>query len=188
MEATAVSPERSGTITVSGTARVWTRPDVADVRLGVAVARPTARQARQDAAVTMDRILQAVGAAGVAGVDVRTTILAIQPRYDYAEGGSPTLAGYELSNVVLVTVRDLGRLSDVVDGALGAGATSMDGLVFRVEDPAPAEREARLLAMQAARGRADVLAEAAGLQIVGVSDVAEERTWRRPDQGPRPSG
>ncbi len=49
----------------------------------------------------------------------------------------------------------------------------MDGLSFRVADPAPAEREARLRAMAAARARADVLAEAAGLAIVGVSDIVE---------------
>ena len=162
-----------GSIVVTGTGRVALAPDVADLRLGVSVARPTVDAARRDAASTMDAILAAVDAAGVPRRDVRTSLLSVQPRYDYRDGKPPTLTGYELANVVEVTVRDLARLGDVVDGTLGAGATSMDGLSFRVADPAPAEREARVLAMAAARSRADVLAEAAGLRILGVSSVVE---------------
>jgi uncharacterized protein YggE len=162
-----------GTIVVGGTGRVSVEPDLADLRLGVSVARPTVDTARAVAAETMDAILAAVAEAGLERRDVRTTLLSVQPRYDYRQDGPPVLTGYELANVVEVTVRDLARLGDVVDGTLRAGATSMDGLSFRVADPAPAEREARLRAMAAARARAEVLAEAAGLSLVGVSDIVE---------------
>ena len=172
-----------GTIVVNGTGRVAVAPDVAEVRLGVTVTRPTVDGARAEAATTMDAILAAVDAAGVPRRDVRTTLLSVQPRYDHRDNRPPTLTGYELANVVEVTVRDLARLGDVVDGTLGAGATSMDGLSFRVADPAPAEREARLLAMAEARARADVLAEAAGLSIQGVSSVVEGGA--APPPGPR---
>ena len=162
-----------GTIVVAGTGRVSVEPDIADLRLGVSVARPTVAAARAAAAGTMEAILAAVAAAGVDRRDVRTTLLSVQPRYDYRDNQPPVLTGYDLANVVEVTVRDLDRLGDVVDGTLAAGATSMDGLAFRLADPEPAEREARLRAMATARARADVLAEAAGLAIVGVSDVVE---------------
>jgi len=162
-----------GTIVVSGTGRVSVEPDVADLRLGVAVARATVDAARGVAAETMTAILAAVADAGVERRDVRTALLSVQPRYEYRENQPPTLAGYDLANVVEVTVRDLARLGDVVDGTLRAGATSLDQLSFRVADPEPAEREARLRAMAVARARADVLADAAGLRIVGVSDIVE---------------
>jgi uncharacterized protein YggE len=162
-----------GTIVVTGTGRVSVEPDLADLRLGVSVARPTVDGARAEAASTMDAILAAVTGAGVERRDVRTTLLSVQPRYDYRDGKPPALTGYELANVVEVTIRDLARVGDVVDETLRAGATSMDGLSFRLADPAPAEREARTRAMAEARSRADVLAEAAGLTIVGVSDIVE---------------
>jgi len=163
----------AGTIVVTGTGRVSAEPDLADLRLGVSVARPTVVAARADAAETMAAILAAVTAAGVDRRDVRTSLLSVQPRYDYRDNQPPRLTGYELANMVEVTVRDLSRLGDVVDGTLQAGATSLDGLSFRVADPAPPEREARVRAMAAARARADVLAEAARLAIVGVSDIVE---------------
>ena len=174
-------PDReTGTIVVSGTGRVAVTPDLADLRLGVSVARPKVETARADAAAAMDAILQAVDAAGVPRKDVRTTLLSIQPRYDYRDGRAPTLTGYELANIVEVTIRDLAKLGATVDGALAAGATSMDGLTFRLADLAPAEREARQLAMADARARADVLAAAGGLTIEGVSDIVEGGLARPP--------
>jgi uncharacterized protein YggE len=169
-----------GTIVVSGTGRVGVEPDIADLRLGVAVSRPTVAAARSEAAKVMDAILAAVDAAGVARRDVRTALLSVQPRYDYRESRAPALTGYELANVVEVTVRDLTKLGDVVDGTLAAGATSMDALSFRVDDPSPADAEARRRAMTEARARADVLAEAAGLAIEGVADIVEGGPGRPP--------
>jgi hypothetical protein len=174
-----VAPE-AGSITVGGTGRISVEPDAADLRLGITVARSTVDEARAEAAATMSAILAAVTDAGVERRDVRTTLLSVQPRYDYRDGKPPVLTGYDLANVVEVAVHDLARLGDVIDGALGAGATSMDGLSFRVTDPAPAEREARIRAMAEARGRADVLAETAGLAIVGVADIVEGAPPRPP--------
>jgi uncharacterized protein len=169
-----------GTIVVSGTGRVSVIPDVAELRLGVSVARPTVESARTAAATAMESILQAIETAGIPNRDVRTTLLSIQPRYDYRDGRSPTLTGYELANAVEVTIRDLARLGATVDGALSAGATSMDGLTFRLADPAGPERQARQLAMADARARADVLAEAGGLEILGVTDIVEGQPARPP--------
>ena len=162
-----------GAIVVSGTGRVAVDPDVADLRLGVAVARPTVEAARAAAADAMAAILAAVAAAGVERRDVRTSLLSVQPRYDYRDGKAPVLTGYDLANVVEVTVRDLGTLGTVVDGALTAGATSLDGLGFRVDDPREAESVARTAAVAEARARAEVLATAAGVALGAVTNVVE---------------
>jgi len=173
-------PTSTGTIVVSGTGRIAVQPDVADLRLGVTVAKPTVEAARGEAAATMDAILRAVDGAGVARADVRTAMLSVQPRYDYRDGRAPVLTGYEIANVVEVSVRDLSALGDVIDATLTAGATSMDALSFRLADPRPAEREARRQAMAEARSRADVLAEAAGVTVQGVSDIVEGQPVRPP--------
>jgi uncharacterized protein YggE len=147
----------TGTIVVSGTGRVAVQPDVADLRLGVTVTKPTVEAARGEAAATMDAILRAVDGAGISRADVRTAMLSVQPRYDYRDGRAPVLTGYEIANIVEVSVRDLSVLGDVIDATLAAGATSMDALTFRLADPVPSERDARRQAMAEARSRADVL-------------------------------
>jgi uncharacterized protein YggE len=163
----------TGTIVVGGTGRIAVVPDVAELRLGISIARPTVAAARAAAAESMAAVLAAVTHAGVARADVRTTLLSVQPRYDYRDGKAPTLTGYDLSNVVEVTVRDLAILAAVVDGALTAGATSLDGLTFRVDDPREPERAARIAAVAEARARAEILAAAAGVTITGVAGIVE---------------
>lgn len=174
------SPDQFGRILVTGTGRVPVGPDLADLRLGVSTTRPTVEAARAASAATMTAILAALDGAGVARRDVQTSLLSVQPQYDYRDGRAPTLTGYQLADLVAVTVRDVGRVADVIDGALRAGATSLDGLSFRVADASAPEREARLAAMSAARQRADDLARAAGLTIAGVEDIVEDGAGRPP--------
>jgi len=112
-----------------------------------------------------------VGQMGIAGYDPMRIVLDVR---------GTGLTGYEIANVVEVSVRDLSALGDVIDATLTAGATSMDALSFRLADPRPAEREARRQAMAEARSRADVLAEAAGVTVQGVSDIVEGQPVRPP--------
>ncbi len=161
------------TIDVTGTGSVTRAPDVADVRLGVRAQRPTAAAARSDAAVAMTAVLAALRRDGLAEADVQTVSLSLQPQYDYSAAGAPRLIGYLMQNEVAATVRDLTRLGVVVDDAVAAGATTVDGVDLRVGDPSAAERQARIAAIADARARADALAGAAGVSIVGVASITE---------------
>ena len=170
---------------MTGTGRVLVQPDVADVRLGVTLSRGDVGELRDEAARIMADVVASVGANGVPKSDIQTRLLNLQPRYAYHDNEPPQPAGFELSNVVEVTIRDLARLTNVIDGALRAGATSMDGLSFRLADPEPVEREARKRAVSEARSRADVLAEAAGVSIAEVLSVVEDGAWAPPRPFPK---
>jgi uncharacterized protein YggE len=160
------------TITVSGTGRVTTVPDVADVRLGVAVTRPTVAEARGVAAETATRILAALTGAGVERADIRSASLVVQPEYDYQDGVQ-RLRGQSVSHQFAVTVRDLDKLGRIVDDGLAAGATTLDGVDFRTADPAPAHAEARVAAFRDARARAEALAAEASVTLGRVLAIAE---------------
>ncbi len=163
------------TISVTGTGRVTTVPDVADVSVGVSLTRATVRDSQAAAASAMQAVIAAIKTAGVANKDIQTTQLSLQPVYDYSSNGSaPKLTGFQIANTVQATVRNLGTISDVIDGALAAGATTLNGITFRVDDPSAAEAQARLAAMQDARATADALASAAGVTITGVQSIAEQ--------------
>ncbi len=133
VDPTAASPEH--TIAVSGVGRVILAPDVADLRVGVSFTRPTVKQARADAAAAMTKVVAALKAAGIADKDIQTSTLSLSPNFDYNAGNAGKLTGYTLSNAVSATVRDLDRVGDALDGAMAAGATSVDGITFRVDDP-----------------------------------------------------
>jgi hypothetical protein len=159
-------------ISVTGTGRVKAEPDVADVNLGVTKQGEDAKSASGEAATTMDAVIGALLAAGIAEADIQTTTLSLYPIYDYDES-PPDIEGWEASNQVNVTVRDIESVGDVVDAATAAGATNVNGITFRVDDPTAAEATARSAAVADARTKADQLAADAGVNIIGIVSISE---------------
>jgi uncharacterized protein YggE len=161
------------TISVMGTGRVTLTPDIADIRLGVSLTRPTATAARSAAADAMTKVVAAIKKGGVADKDIQTSLLSLQPVYDYSTNGQGRLTGFQVTNIVAVTVRNIDTVGELVDASVNAGATSVDGVSFRVDDQTKAESQARTAAVADARAKANALASAAGVSITGVSSIAE---------------
>lgn len=162
------------TIAVSGTGHIVLTPDIADLRLGVSSTAKTVKAARSAAATSMTAVIASLKSLGIADKDIQTTTLSLQPVYDYnLNTNPPRLTGYQLSNAVAVTVRDLDKLGDAIDNALAAGATSLDGVSFRVADQTAAEQQARQAAINEAKAKAKTLADAAGVSISGVASISE---------------
>jgi uncharacterized protein len=171
LAADATKPDH--TISVTGIGRVILAPDVADLRLGVSIQRTTVKAARADAAKAMTAVIAALKKLGIADADIQTSAINLQPQYDYTNGSTPRLIGYQFSNSVAVKVHKLDLLGDAIDDALAAGATTLDSVSFRVDDETKAEAQARAAAMADAKTKAQALASAAGVSIDGVSSISE---------------
>ena len=162
------------TITVPGEGRVSVRADLAELRVGIQLTEETVQGARTAGALALQSVLSRLKTLGIRNADIQTSIISMTPAYDYSSNRNPPrLVGYALANTVSVTIRDLERVGDVIDGALTSGATTLDGVTFRVADPAPVQRQARQLAVADARGRAETLAKAAGVEVGAVVAISE---------------
>ena len=169
----AATRQRGGTITVPGRGSVRVDPDVALIRLGVVVVRSTASHARAIAASTMEAVVDALIEGGVDRRDLRTTLVGLDAVRDYSGESAPRITGYQLTNTLEATVRSVDRVGALIDAALEAGATSMDGLTFVLADPTAALADARRLAMADARRRAETLAAEAGVAVGRVVEIVE---------------
>jgi uncharacterized protein len=172
-------PEPSPTtrqLTVAGHGRTSLPPDEALVTLGVEIVRSTASEARAAAAEAMEGVVAAVRSAGVGAADVRTTDLSLGPEIEYSSDGKPRRTGFRLTNRVAIRVADPDRVAAVVDGAVAGGATSVDGVAFRVRDESEARRSALAAAVEDARASAEALATAAGAGLGSVIAVREAST------------
>jgi hypothetical protein len=132
----------------------------------------------------MDGVIAALTAGGVDRRDLRTTLVGLDAVRDYSSGGAPRVTGYQLTNTVEATVRSIDSVGALIDAALAAGATSMDGLDFRLADPTAALTEARRRAVADARARAETLATEAGVRLGDVVELVEGRAL--PPGSPRP--
>ena len=154
-------------------------PDVADVILGVTLQKPTVAAAQSAAATAMTAVVASVKKDGVDARDIVTVDLSLSPVYDYG-GTAPRLIGQQFTNTIKVTVRNLATVAAVVDDAVAAGATSIGGISFRLNDPKTTQAQARALAMADARSKADALTAAAGVSIKGVASIIETTVQTSP--------
>jgi uncharacterized protein YggE len=160
------------TISVNGVGRVKAEPDVADISLGVTEQGKEAGEASSKAAASMDSVVTALLEMGIDENDIQTTSLNLSPRYDWNQEPAP-IVGWEANNMVSVTIRDIDSVGAVVDGAVDAGANSVNGISFRVEDSTEATAVARSAAVADAEAKAAQLAADTGVTITGVVSITE---------------
>lgn len=170
------------TITVNGVGEARVAPDMATIQLGVTTQAESAAQAMSQNAERQTAVIAALAEAGIEQADIQTSGLNLNPMMDYGENRAPTVAGYQASNMVSVRVRDIARLGEVMDAIVNAGANEINGIAFQREDGSDAQDDARRNAVQDARRKAEVLAEASGLTL---GPVLALRDTPQPD-GPRP--
>jgi uncharacterized protein YggE len=155
-------------LSVSATGEAETRPDQARFEAGVNNWAATARAATAANAEDIREIAAALRQAGVAEKDIQTRSVGVQ-RVDYGDRRGQ----YQASNVVVVTVRDIDRTSDVVTAVTEAGANIIAGPDLRMSDPEKAANSAYGAAYLAARARAESYAEAAGMEISRVLSIRD---------------
>jgi uncharacterized protein YggE len=169
------------TVTVSSSGVVSVAPDVADVAIGVMAQKPTVAAAQSAAATSMTSVIAAIKKTGVDPKDIVTVNISLNPVYDYGtNGANPRLTGYQFANTIRVTVRDISKVAAVVDDSMAAGATTVNGITFRVGDPKASQGQARGLAMAEAKAKADALAQAAGVSVKGVANITETSSQPTP--------
>jgi uncharacterized protein len=170
-------------VVVSGEAIVKRAPDRAFVSIAAESRARTSRDAQRMNAEAMTAVLAKLKSSGLAGDAIQTTGYDIQPEFDYTNG-KQTLRGYVARNSIEARVDDLPKLGEILDIAVGAGATSVAGVRFDLKDRTGAEREALQKAVEDARGRAEAVAAGGGMKIDRIVRIEEQRSSPMPP--PRP--
>jgi|YelNatPaOPRAMG01_1025707.scaffolds.fasta_scaffold10178_3 uncharacterized protein YggE len=166
------------TITVNGSGEVKAKPDVAYVTLGVVTQGVKAQEASEANASLTQKVTQALKSLGIADKDIQTSQYSIYPRYDNRPGKAQTIIGYDVNNTVRACIHDLTMVGRTIDASLAAGANNVQGVSFDIEKKDKYENEALADAVKNAKSKADVLASAAGVRIVGVQQIQEGTSYR----------
>jgi uncharacterized protein YggE len=161
-------------VTVTGEATVKAAPDAAVIRIGVSSQGKTARAASDANAKEMTAVMAAINQAGIAGQEVQTSWMSLQPQYEPNKGGAARLIGFQANNQVTVKIRDIGKLSGVLDRAIAAGANEMSGIEFVVSEQSKLLDKARAAAIADAHRKAELYANAAGMKVGRVAAISEE--------------
>jgi uncharacterized protein len=106
--------------------------------------------------------------------DIQTASFNVSILRNYSENVDPTaVTGFEITNQLRVTVRDINQLGELLEPAVNAGTNSIYGVNFYVDDRTAAVSEARVEAVKDARTNAEELAASAGMTLGPVIAMSE---------------
>jgi uncharacterized protein len=162
------------TISVEGQGSVKAQPDTANVSFGVLASNESLQEAQDEVSRRIDVLTQTMQDAGIAAEDISTNSYSVYPVPKYDRNGNyEGIERYEVTSGLSVIVRDIDSVGTILDQATEAGANQIWGISFYVDDPSAAASQARALAVEDARTKADELATASGMVVVNVVSITE---------------
>jgi len=165
---------------VNGTGKATGTPDVVVLTLGVQSQDKTVAQAQKAAVDAMSGIMQVLKDAGIADKDIQTTQFNIeqQTRWDEKQNTNVVI-GYQVSNIVTVKIRDMGKAGTIIDKAAEAGGDliRVNGISFMVDDPSPLYKIAREKAIQNATDKAKQMSQDAGTKLIKLIYISESTPY-----------
>jgi uncharacterized protein YggE len=162
-------------ISLTGHGEVKAKPDMAVVNVGVTIQAATAREALTQNTQAMEKIFASLKAQGIEAKDIQTSNFMVNPRYDYGQNNNqpPRLVGYDVSNTVTVSVRQLAGLGAVIDQMVSEGSNQISGVMFSIADDETLKDEARKLAIADAERKAKLYADTAHISLGQIMSVSE---------------
>ena len=159
---------------ISGT--VYLDADIAYASLGVSYTGADLSVIQQQANETIEAVCQAMEEAGLDAKNISTDNINIYPMYDYSQN-DVKLTGYRIDERLSIHTEDIDALGAYIDAAFAAGANTFNSIIFSVKDDSQAKKDALKLAVQDAREKAEVIAEASGEEIDSVVAISENAQY-----------
>lgn len=161
------------TITVSGTGEsTGSDPDLANLSITVTTKGETAKEATSKNASTTQNILSILSILGIPKKDIETTGFNVNPDYEFS-GGTSRIKGYVATNTLSVEVIS-SRVGEVIDSVTEEDV-SVNGIGFKLNEENSRKKQSEALenAVKEARQKAEAIAKAAGVTIIGIKSISE---------------
>jgi uncharacterized protein YggE len=175
--AVAAQVQPAPSLLVTGHARVAAAPDQVVLRVGASIQARQAMAAQTQVNEIMQRVLAALRGQNIPATNIRTVNLSLAPVYEQPEPrtrpGGPRISGYRAAQTVQVILEDVRGAGEVLDAVATGGANHIEDPVFRLADETAFRQEALRRATRDARNKAEAIAEAMGVRLVGVIEATE---------------
>ena len=159
-------------ITVTGHSELQVKPDIAYASLQVLTQDRDQSVAVASNATRSQAVIDILRKSMIDDKDIQTESYMVQPAYDYRVTPA-VLTGYQVTNSVRVTIRNIAKAGLIVDKATTAGANVVNGISFDLADRSKSQGIALIEAVRNARSKAELVAGAAGINVGRVLSLTE---------------
>ena len=175
---TSAGDTSSPSIAVAGHGKVEGAPDTATVTIGVETHDPSAQAALNRNNVEATALINELKAKGVAGKDIQTSNLSVNPDYDL----KGHVTGYGVSNTVTVKLRDLTNAGKIIDAAAAKVGNDirLQGVQFSIDNTSSLIAKARADAVKDALAQGHQLADAGGVTLGSIRLIDDTGTQLPP--------
>jgi uncharacterized protein YggE len=160
------------TINVNGNAQVILAPDIAYISIGVHSEAQSAKDAVANNNTQTQAVIDAIKGQGVDAKDIQTTNFSVYQQTKTGPNGENQGIIFITDNTVYVTMRDLTKIGAILDASIAAGANSIYGITFDVQNKDSALATGRDQAMADAKAQGEELAKAAGATLGDVQSIS----------------
>lgn len=169
------------TISFSGNSEVFAAPDIAMVNVTVREEGKDVKTAQDKATAKEKAVLDFLTEQKIDKKDIKTESYNSYPKYDYGTAcygmycpdRTPKIIGYEVSEYISVKVRDLDKAGTLVQGIGALGVAEFSGPTFSIENEDELKAQARKMAIDEAKAKAESLAEDLGVRLVRIVSFNE---------------
>ena len=160
------------TLTLSGTATVYAKPDQVTLNIGAYTEGRTASAAIDENAGIMTAVLNAIKGQGVKVENISTAYYTVTPNYSY---DAKMVISYQVTNMMQVKISDLSKVGAIIDAASAAGANKIDNISFGLSDAAASNLKLSAYkgAIADVKAKAAVITEGLGVSIISVQSINE---------------
>src|SRR3990167_8230577 len=190
----------TNTISFTGEGKVFAVPDIAAISFSILTEAITSKKAQDDNSVKSKKVVDFLKSQGIEDKDIKTSGYNVYPQYgnyprpcplpaqemmmEPPSGTTPSsypciidniqkISGYQVNQSFEVKVRDLDKISAVLDGLVTAGANQVNNLGFQVDDIEKVKNEARELAIKDAKNKANTLKKQIGIRLGKIINYSE---------------
>lgn len=172
------------TIFVEGLGKATMSPDLAVMTFGISSTAKSVADAQKQNTTQMNALIEKIKGAGVLQADLQTKDYSAYEKTEWnAQEQKSVSVGWVVSQSLAVKIRDVQKISSIVEIAGQNGSTSINGPTFTVDDQSAYEATAREKALVDAKQKADSIAQTLGLKIDHVVSYSE---YKEDSGGPIP--
>lgn len=165
----------NGTIETVAEWKVTVAPDIVTLSLAIQNRASTSQAAYANVNTGIASLRKILKEAWVADADIQTTSIYMSPEYNY-DNGRTIPNGFSATHNLSVKVKKIDGVNTLLDSIASVSDVQIQGVSYDLSDKEKVYTEARKLALEKARQKADEIAKVTGVSIKKVQSVSESGT------------